>query len=50
MCPATAHGATITTKAPAEGGLSITVTFPIPAPEQPKIDNSGKYSWKATNR
>jgi signal transduction histidine kinase len=46
---ATAHGATITTKAPADGGLSIDVTFPIPAPEQPKIDNSGKYSRKATS-
>jgi signal transduction histidine kinase len=36
---ATAHGATITTKAPPGGGLSINITFPrqpIPAPEQRK--------------
>ena len=46
---ATAHGATITTKTPADGGLSINITFPTPAPEQPKVDNSGKYSKKATN-
>jgi signal transduction histidine kinase len=46
---ATAHGATITTKAPANGGLSISIAFPIPAPEQPETDNSGKYSRKATN-
>jgi signal transduction histidine kinase len=46
---ATAHGATITTRTPADGGLSIKVTFPRPAPEQPEVDNSGKYSKKAAN-